>query len=211
MKTILVFKITAVLIFIMNSVNAQNKTNLEEIFSGGSIKSVTSDKGFFAEDREGSTSLPCVTTKEVKNFKFGTVELTNGGEHGIDNIPYNKLSLLFSDKAHTKLVGLLLRIEKKSEAIAIGKYIASRYGKAKVLSPVPKPDASGKILGYPAVSYVNTKTKQSIIVADNYTVIDGKPSFSTDLFIVNNDVKVSDPGVDSTVAERVIMTYKTIN
>lgn len=194
----------------MNSLNAQTRTNLEDI-SSVSIKSVVNGNDFFAEDREGSTSLPCLTTKEVKNFKFGPVELTNGGEHGINDIPYNKLSLLFSDKTRTKLVGLIFRIEKKSEAKAIGKYIASKYGKAKILSPVPKPDANGKMLGYPAVLYINTKEKQSIIVADNYTVIDGKPSFSTDLFIVNSDVKVSDPGADNTVADRIIMTYKTIN
>ncbi|WP_158799348.1 hypothetical protein [Pedobacter sp. L105] len=193
----------------MNSLHAQTRANLEDFFSGVSIKPVINEKYFFAEDCEGSTTLPCLTTKEVKNFRFGPVELTNGGEHGIDDIPYNKLSLLFSDKAHTKLVGLILRIEKRSEAKMIGKYVASKYGTAKILSPVPKPDAKGKILGYPAELYTNAK--QSIIVADNYTVIDGKASFSTDLFIVNNEVKVSDPGADNTVANRVIMTYKTIN
>ncbi|RAJ25391.1 hypothetical protein LY11_04126 [Pedobacter cryoconitis] len=194
----------------INAAQAQQKLDLEKLPYHTSIKTLLKDKDTYPEERELASSLPCLTTKSVKKFKFGTLEFTNGSQSGSESDLSSTVSFLFTDHTHTKLAGLVIRIEKKVEAKKVGKYIAAKYGKGTVLAAVPKPRATGEVLGYPAVFYVDKKTNCTIIVADNYTEIDGKPDFSTDLFIIANGIKVADKGTTDTVDERLKRSYKRL-
>lgn len=185
MKKNIILTLTLVTVFMINITKAQTRYDLEKLAYRTAITEVLKGKDAYPEEREMATTLPCLTTNGVNKFKFGTVEFTKGGQHGAESDMSSTISFLFTDQKHTKLVGLVIRIEKKTEAKKMGKYIAAKYGKGTVLAAVPKPRATGEVLGYPAVFYVDKKTNQTIVVADNYTEIDGKPDFSTDLFILN--------------------------
>ena len=210
MKKTLILTLTLVTVFMINIVKAQTKYDLEKLAYRTAITEVLKGKDAYPEEREMSTTLPCLTTKSVNQFRFGTLQFTDGSQSGSKSDLSSTISFLFSDQAHTKLAGLVIRIQKKAEAKKIGKYIAAKYGKGTVLAAVPKPRATGEVLGYPAVFYVNKKTNQTIVVADNYTEIDGKPDFSTDLFIIDNGTKVADQGSSDTVAERLKRSYKRL-
>lgn len=209
MKKNIVLTLTLVTIFMLN-VNAQAKYDLEKLAYRTAITEVLKVKDAYPEEREMATTLPCLTTSSVNKFKFGTVEFTNGGQHGAESDLSSTISFLFTDQTHTKLAGLVVRISKKTEAKKLGKYIAAKYGKGTVLAAVPKPRATGEVLGYPAVFYLDKKTNQTIVVADNYAEIDGKPDFSTDLFILNNGIKVAEQGSNFTVVERIKQSYKRL-
>lgn len=210
MKKNIILTLTLVTVFMINITKAQTRYDLEKLAYRTAITEVLKGKDAYPEEREMATTLPCLTTNGVNKFKFGTVEFTNGGQHGAESDMSSTISFLFTDQKHTKLVGLVIRIEKKTEAKKMGKYIAAKYGKGTVLAAVPKPRATGEVLGYPAVFYVDKKTNQTIVVADNYTEIDGKPDFSTDLFILNNGIKVAEQGSSFTVTERIKEAYKRI-
>lgn len=209
MKKNIILTFTLVAIFMLN-VNAQTKYDLEKLVYRTAITEVLKGKDAYPEEREMATTLPCLTTSSVNKFKFGTVEFTNGGQHGAESDLSSTISFLFTDQTHTKLAGLIVRISKKTEAKKLGKYIAAKYGKGIVLAAVPKPRSTGEVLGYPAVFYVDKKTNQTIVVADNYAEIDGKPDFSTDLFILNNGIKVAEQGSNFTVVERIKQSYKRL-
>ncbi|MBB5624019.1 hypothetical protein HDE69_005116 [Pedobacter cryoconitis] len=209
MKKNIVLTLTLVTIFMLN-VNAQAKYDLEKLAYRTAITEVLKGKDAYPEEREMATTLPCLTTSSVNKFKFGTVEFTNGGQHGAESDLSSTISFLFTDQTHTKLAGLVVRISKKTEAKKLGKYIAAKYGKGTVLAAIPKPRATGEVLGYPAVFYLDKKTNQTIVVADNYAEIDGKPDFSTDLFILNNGIKVAEQGSNFTVVERIKQSYKRL-
>lgn len=194
----------------MLNVNAQAKYDLEKLAYRTAITEVLKGKDAYPEEREMATTLPCLTTSSVNKFKFGTVEFTNGGQHGAESDLSSTISFLFTDQTHTKLAGLVVRISKKTEAKKLGKYIAAKYGKGTVLAAIPKPRATGEVLGYPTVFYLDKKTNQTIVVADNYAEIDGKPDFSTDLFILNNGIKVAEQGSNFTVVERIKQSYKRL-
>lgn len=210
MKKHIILTLTLITVFMINIVKAQTKYDLEKLAYRTAITEVLKGKDAYPEEREISTTLPCLTTKSVNQFRFGMLQFTNGSQSGSKSDLSSTVSFLFSDQAHTKLAGLVIRIQKKAEAKKIGKYIAGKYGKGTVLAAVPKPRATGEVLGYPAVFYVNKKTNQTIVVADNYTEIDGKPDFSTDLFIIDNGTKVADQGSSDTVAERLKRSYKRL-
>lgn len=209
MKKNIILTFTLVAIFMLN-VNAQTKYDLEKLAYRTAITDVLKGKDAYPEEREMATTLPCLTTSSVNKFKFGTVEFTNGGQHGAESDLSSTISFLFTDQTHTKLAGLVVRISKKTEAKKLGKYIAAKYGKGTVLAAIPKPRATGEVLGYPAVFYLDKKTNQTIVVADNYAEIDGKPDFSTDLFILNNGIKVAEQGSNFTVVERIKQSYKRL-
>lgn len=208
MKTKII--LTLFIVLMINAAQAQQKLDLEKLPYHTSIKNLLKDKDTYPEERELASSLPCLTTKSVKKFKFGMLEFTNGSQSGSESDLSSTISLLFTDQAHTKLAGMVIRIEKKVEAKKIGKYIAAKYGKGTVLAAIPKPRSTGEVLGFPAIFYVDKKTNRTIIVADNYIEIDGKPDFSTDLFVIDNGTKVADQGSSDTVAERLKRSYKRL-
>ncbi|MET4142387.1 hypothetical protein [Pedobacter sp. UYP1] len=210
MKKTIILTLTLVTVFMINIIKAQTKYDLEKLAYRTAITEVLKGKDAYPEERELASSLPCLTTNSVNKFKFGNVEFTRGGQNGAKSDLSSTVSFLFTDQKHTKLAGLVIRISKKTEAKKLGKYIAAKYGKGTVLAAVPKPRAKGEVLGYPAVFYVDKKTNQTIVVADNYTEIDGKPDFSTDLFILNNGIKVAEEGNTFTVVERIKQSYKRL-
>lgn len=184
--------ITIGLGLVMNTAQAQTTTittiDLEKLPYHTSGSSLPKIKNASAVSREEWTFLPGITTDYVKGFKFGTVGFTNGGEYGVDDVPYSKVSLVFNDEEHTQLIGMVLRVQKAAESKILKKYVSLKYGKGKVIITPPKPRATGEVYGYAVYSY-SLKSNQTMLVVDNYTSKNDKSAYGMDIYIIDNDAK----------------------
>jgi len=189
---------------ILNTVQGQTKKDLEKIPYHTPVKEFVSGKEAYAVTREDWTSLPAQVTESVQGFSFGPVSLTNGGESGPKDIPATRASFLFSDGNHTRAVGLVLQVAKAAESKKLRAYITGKYGKGSSFdAPNPHGVDRDKVNGYAAVLYKLTKSNQSMIVVDNFPWKGEKHVYTLDVYIVDNDVKVTDKGNNDTVVEMI--------
>lgn len=194
------------LIMLTGTLSAQIKPDLEKISYRKAFAKEFKDKELYPVEREQWTGLPGFTTENLKPFRFGTAEFSNGGEYGHDDVPYSKLSFVFGDLKRTDLVGIVLRIQISTESKKLKKYIVAKYGKGKLIIAPPKPRSTGEVYGYGVNSYDLLKTKQTLIIVDNFTDKNGKSAYGIDVYIIDNQVKSPYQGAQGTILRKLLVT-----
>ena len=187
-----------------DSCDIQNRIDLESLtFKEKSIdllKSLSTND----EPREINTTLPVKYTQDIGDFKFGDINLIKSKEK---DLTYNKVGLLFEKPNNSKIVGITINIENKEQSIEILNYLKSKNGNPKIIAPIPTENKNGQLLGYSSYLWKTTNNK-FIVLSQSYGYINGKRDISSLIYIVKNNVKVTDPPSQELVVDRLMRTYK---
>lgn len=180
--------------------HSQEKTDLEKLNFSKNYKEVFKDEKFQTEPREITSTLPIAYTKNVGNFKFGTINFENSAD---SEIKKSSIGLLINNTTERVTKGIKIEIENTSIGNTLLNYLKSNYGSPKVLSGIPKKNREGQILGNSAF-YWDLKGKK-MILSQYYEYTNGRPNVSSILFLI--DDKVLCQGIEESAAAHIIKTY----
>jgi hypothetical protein len=201
MKKIILLLIITMLI---NSCDNQNRIDLESLTFKEKSVDLFKNLSAYDETREIATTLPVKYTKDVNDFKFGAIEFIKSDEN---DLTYNKVGLLFEKPNSSEISGITINIENMKQSIEILNYLKSKNGNPEIISPIPTENTSGQLLGYAAYLWKKTKSNQAIVLSQSYEYTNGKRDITSLIYIVTNNVKVSDASQEL-VIDRLIRTYK---
>jgi hypothetical protein len=153
------------------------------------------------------TNLPTYRTYAIDFFKFGDVDLSNRNLGG-DDVPHGSVSMVLNSLQQKKIVGMIIGIGKIEDARKLDDYIKQKYGKPIVIAPEPKPNKAGIIFGDCTYLWRNIQPNHSLVMANNYSTINGKQAFTTEIYIIQNDAKTQSHATNQTALDRILAISK---
>lgn len=183
------------------SCQSQGKTDLEKFDFSKNYKDILKDMKVQTDPREIVTTLPIATTKEVNNFRFGTVTFMNSNKNDIKRSTFGILINNTTERRSSK--GIKIEVEDTDTSTKLFNYLKSQYKTPKILSGIPQKNSDGQILGNSAFFW-NLKDK-TIVLAQYYEYTDKKPTVSSVLYFIDN--KVMMPDNQESVTSHVVKTF----
>lgn len=182
--------ILILLLGILYSCNFKKTEDLSTIPFNQNPENILKDLTKHYEIRELSTTLPCIYTEDINKFRFGDMEL-NKVEFG-----YNKVFFLISDTISKKLEGIKIVLDGKQTNEKIWRYLNEQYGKPNMISPIPKPNIEGDVLGQSTYLWRSFSLDRFLFFHSVYTtrtVNNQKaPNIITNIYLINNDAQEND-------------------
>jgi len=182
------------------SCQSQEKADLEKVDFAKNYKEILKNTKVQTDAREIVTTLPVAHTKDVSQFRFGSVSFVNSKENAIKS---SSVGILINNTAERLTKGIKIEVEDTAAGNELLAYLKSQYKDPKVLAGVPGKNSEGKVLGNSA--YAWSLKDKTIVLVQYYEYTDNKPNISSVLFMVDN--KVEAPEVQETVASRIIKTF----
>jgi hypothetical protein len=185
----------------IESCSSQNKMDLEKVSFNENIKTVLKGLKKSAELRDLQTTLPAYTIKEVALFKFGNISFAKDDKS-------KSISFYLKDTSSKKIAGLSFQTENASEGSSIKSYIDKKYGQSQILHSLSKSQNSKILLGYSSFIWKKMEDSKSMFLTVSYSEENKKQLVKTEVIIIDNTIKDTDPNTDRTVVDRIILSLK---
>jgi len=143
-----------------------------------------------------------IYTYSVNNLKFGPIELTESSDDLVIT------SAGFFIDANKEIKGLAFSLGYSKESLNLLEYLKLKYNEPTILAHIPKKNNEGQLLGRASYLWNNTNQKHPIILILNYEYLYGHKNISSDLYIIDKDIKVNNPDDNRTVLQYLIDVYK---
>jgi hypothetical protein len=196
----MVKKITLILsIFILLSSCAGNGIDLEKFTLDEEVSTLLTDKEKKADQLEQLTGLPGYLVSDVKDYKFGPVDVPNG----------SSVELLVKSLNEKELAGIDVSFKTDTSSKIISSYLFKKYGKPKTLQNEQRVYDSSDNAYRSSEAYLwsNIKPGISMVLLNKNEEINKQPWHTSELIILKNDVTPASPLNNSTSLNRVIQNY----
>jgi hypothetical protein len=194
--------ITLILLSSMiESCSSQNKTDLEKMSFNEDIKVVLKGVKKNAELRDFQTTLPAYTIKEVALFKFGNINFSKDDKT-------RSITFYLNDTSSKKIAGLSFQTDDASEGASIKSYIDKKYGQSEILHSISQSQNSKIALGYSSFIWKKIEDNKSMVLTVSYSEENKKQLVKTEVVIIDNTIKDTDPNTDRTVVDRIVLSLK---
>ncbi|MGM9476733.1 hypothetical protein ACS5PU_09890 [Pedobacter sp. GSP4] len=182
------------------SCRSQEKIDLEKINFAKNYKEILNNTKFQTEAREIVSTLPLAYTKDIKQYKFGTISFVNSKETSLKR---STVGVLINNTIKRLTIGIKIEIEDTSISNELLIYLKAKYKDPKVLSKVPQKNSEGKVLGNAAYCWI-FKDKTFVLV-QYYEYTNNKPNTSSIFYAIDNLATTSDG--QKKVAPLIIKTF----
>jgi len=136
------------------------------------------------------TTLPDYRTYAIRFFKYGDFEFSN--ENLENDYLMGSVCAIVNSLKDNKLVGIIIQLRNAADAHKLDDYIKKLYGKPLVMAPEPRPRKNGVVMGSAGFFWKDIKPGLSLVMKNEYTTLNGKQAFETQIYIVKNNVKSID-------------------
>jgi hypothetical protein len=185
----------------IESCSSQNKTDLEKMSFNEDIKVVLKGVKKNAELRDFQTTLPAYTIKEVALFKFGNINFSKDDKT-------RSITFYLNDTSSKKIAGLSFQTDDASEGASIKSYIDKKYGQSEILHSISQSQNSKIALGYSSFIWKKIEDNKSMVLTVSYSEENKKQLVKTEVVIIDNTIKDTDPNTDRTVVDRIVLSLK---
>lgn len=181
-----------------SSVDLENVTLKEE------VTALIKDRKKSVDQLEMLTGLPGYKIVDVKGYRFGTVEIPEGGS----------VEFLFNSLAKKELAGMDVNFKTDTTAKAVSAYVFKKCGKPTQIIQKENTvyDQTDNAYRSSAVYlWRNVKPGISMLLLNKNEEINKQPWHTAEIIIIKNEIIPASPLNGSTSLNRVIQNYSPLD
>jgi hypothetical protein len=178
--------------------------DLEKITLKEDVTTLVKDRQKSVDKLEMLTGLPGYLLTDIKGYRFGNVEVPDGGS----------VEFLFTSLAEKKIAGVDINFKTDTTAKAITAYLFEKYGKpTKIIQKENTVfDSTDNAYRSSAVYlWSNIKPGISMVLFNRNEEINKQPWYTAELIIIWNEVVPASPLNASTSLNRIIQNYTPLD
>jgi hypothetical protein len=134
-------------------------------------------------------------------FKFGNINFSKDDKT-------RSITFYLNDTSSKKIAGLSFQTDDASEGASIKSYIDKKYGQSEILHSISQSQNSKIVLGYSSFIWKKIEDNKSMVLTVSYSEENKKQLVKTEVLIIDNTIKDTDPNTDRTVVDRIVLSLK---